>query len=63
MFMVQGRSAGVDLLRNSMQQLRGEMITSGQISEAEFAHDMDLLDDRDLLIPSPIMWAVKARRP
>jgi SAM-dependent methyltransferase len=63
LFMVQGRSAGIDLLRNSMQQLRSEMIMSGQINEAEFAHDMDLLDDRDLLIPSPIMWAVKARRP
>jgi len=62
-FMYQGRSAGIDLFRASAQQLRGEMIGSGLISEAEFARDMDLLDSPDLLIPSPIMWAVKARWP
>jgi SAM-dependent methyltransferase len=62
-FMFQGRSAGIDLFRASAQQLRGEMIGSGLISEAEFARDMGLLDSPDLLIPSPIMWAVKARRP
>lgn len=63
MFMMQGRSVTIDLLRASLQQLRSEMMRSGLISEAEFAHDMDLLDSPDLLIPSPIMWAVKARRP
>ncbi len=62
-FMFQGRSAGIDLFRASAQQLRDEMFASGLISEAEFARDIELLDSLDLLIPSPIMWAVKARRP
>jgi SAM-dependent methyltransferase len=62
-FMLEGRSAAIDFFRASAQQLRGEMIESGLISDAEFARDMDLLDDRELLIPSPIMWAVRARRP
>jgi len=62
-FMFQGGAAGIELFRASAQQLRGEMIASGFISEAEFARDMDLLDSPDLLIPSPIMWTVKARRP
>lgn len=62
-FMFQGRSVGIDLFRASAQQLRGEMIAAGLISEAEFARDMDLLDSPDLLMPSPVMWAVKARRP
>jgi SAM-dependent methyltransferase len=62
-FMFQGQSAGIDLFRASAQQLRGEMIASSLISEAEFARDMDVLDCADFLIPSPIMWAVRARRP
>jgi 2-polyprenyl-3-methyl-5-hydroxy-6-metoxy-1,4-benzoquinol methylase len=62
-FMFQGRSTGIDLFRASAQQLRDEMFASGLISEAEFARDMNLLDSPDLLIPSPVMWAVKGRRP
>jgi hypothetical protein len=50
-------------LRAIAQQLRGEMLGSGLISEEEFARDMDVLDSPDLLIPSPVMWAIKARRP
>jgi len=62
-FMLQGRSAGIDFFCASAYQLRDEMFASDLISEAEYARDMDLLDNPDLLIPTPIMWAVKARRP
>jgi SAM-dependent methyltransferase len=62
-FMLQGRSAGIDFFCASAHQLRDEMFASGLISEAEFESDMELLDSPDLLIPTPIMWAVKARRP
>jgi SAM-dependent methyltransferase len=61
-FMWEGRSAGADLFRASLEQVRSEMIELGLITESEFEHDISLLDDIELLIPSPIMWAVKGRR-
>jgi SAM-dependent methyltransferase len=63
LFMWEGRSIGLDLLRASIEQVRDEMIELGLIDECEFERDMRLLDDQELLIPSPIMWAVSGRRP
>jgi SAM-dependent methyltransferase len=63
MFMWEGRSIGADLLRASLEQVRGEMIESRLITESEFERDIRLLDDSELLIPSPTMWAVSGRRP
>jgi SAM-dependent methyltransferase len=62
LFMWEGRSIGVELLRASLEQVRDEIIKLGLISKSEFERDMRLLDDEELLIPSPIMWAVKGRR-
>lgn len=39
------------------------MIELGLIDESDFERDMRLLEDQELLIPSPIMWAVSGRRP
>jgi SAM-dependent methyltransferase len=63
LFMWEGRSIGLDLLRASIEEVRDEMIELGLIDESEFERDMHLLDDQELLIPSPIMWAVSGRRP
>jgi SAM-dependent methyltransferase len=63
MFMWEGRSIGADLIRASLEQVRGEMIELGLIHQSEFERDMRRLDDSELLIPSPIMWAVSGRRP
>jgi SAM-dependent methyltransferase len=63
MFMWEGRSVGADLIRASLELIRDEMIELGLINQSEFERDMRRLDDSELLIPSPIMWAVSARRP
>jgi SAM-dependent methyltransferase len=63
MFMWEGGSIGADLIRASLEQVRDEMIELGLIDQSEFELDMRLLDDQELLIPSPIMWAVSGRRP
>ena len=63
LFMWGARSIGLELLRASIEEVRDEMIELGLIDESEFERDMRLLDDQELLIPSPIMWAVSGRRP
>jgi SAM-dependent methyltransferase len=63
MFMWEGRSIGADLIRASLEQVRDEMVELGLIDQAEFECDLRRLDDQELLIPSPIMWAVSGRRP
>jgi len=63
MFMWEGRSIGAGLFRASLEQARSEMIQLGLITESEFERDIRLLDDNELLIPSPTMWAVSGRRP
>jgi ubiquinone/menaquinone biosynthesis C-methylase UbiE len=61
-FMWEGRSIGLNLHRAGFEQVRNEMIELGLITASEFERDIRLLDDNELLIPSPIMWAVRGRR-
>lgn len=63
MFMWQGGSLGASLLRANCEQLRGDMIDAGYITEEEFAQDLARMDETDFLAPSPIMWTVWGRRP
>jgi SAM-dependent methyltransferase len=62
-FMWQGGSAGASLMRANFQQLRGDMINAGYISEDEFKHDLARLEAPDFLTLSPTMWAAWGRRP
>ena len=61
-FMWQGRSAGARLLRSNFEQLRGEMVESGWITDAEVECDLARLDSEECLVPSPVMWAAWGRR-
>jgi SAM-dependent methyltransferase len=62
-FMWHGRSPGTSLLRANYEQLRGLMLESGLITEAEMEQDLARLDDPELVFPSPILWAAWGRRP
>jgi ubiquinone/menaquinone biosynthesis C-methylase UbiE len=61
-FMWEGRSAGAVLTRANFEQIRSELIELGLVTVSEFERDIRLLEDNELLIPSPIMWAVRGRR-
>jgi SAM-dependent methyltransferase len=61
-FMVQGGSPGAALFRASCERLRRDMIAAGYVSAQEFADDMVRVDDPELLMPSPAMWATWGRR-
>jgi SAM-dependent methyltransferase len=63
LFMWEGQSTGADLTRANFKQIRNELIELGLITESEFDRDVDLLAQYELLFPSPIMWAVRGRRP
>jgi SAM-dependent methyltransferase len=62
-FMYAGGTSGADLTRASISQTRDEMIGAGAISAAEIERDLLQLDKPDFMMPSPIMWAVRGRRP
>lgn len=62
-FMWKGHSAGTSLLKLNCQELRGPIIDSGLISQVEFDAEMKRVDERDFLMPSPMMWTVWGQVP
>lgn len=62
-FMFEGGTNGADLTRAAILQTRDEMIDAGAISPAEIERDLLQLNRPDFMMPSPIMWAVRGRRP
>jgi len=63
LFLWQGGSAGIALMRANFEQLREMMIERNYITQQEFDRDLAQLDDPDLLMPSSILWSVWGRRP
>ncbi|HKV81937.1 MAG TPA: methyltransferase domain-containing protein [Candidatus Sulfotelmatobacter sp.] len=63
MFMVQSESPGAALIRANYEQLRGDMIDGGYITERELEEDLARLDDPDFMMPSSILWSAWGRRP
>ena len=61
--MWQGGSVGARLFRANFEQLRGELLQLGLLTQAELDHDLARLDDPLSLFPSPVMWTVCGRRP
>ena len=62
LFMVQGGSAGADLVRSNCQQLRGAMIDAGDVTAREIDQDLARLNEPQFVMPSSIMWAAWGRR-
>lgn len=62
-FMYEGGTSGAELTRAGISQTRDEMIDAGTISAAEIERDLLQLNRTDFMMPSPIMWAVRGRRP
>ena len=58
-----GASAGARLLRANFDQLHDAIISSGKLTEQEFAEDIARLDDPSITWPSPIMWTAHGRKP
>src|SRR5579862_1204843 len=63
MFMVQSKSPGAALARANYEQLRGDMIDAGCITEREFEEDLARLDCPDFMMSSSILWSAWGRRP
>ena len=58
-----GGSAGARLFRANFEQLRGELLRIGLLTQAELDDDPARLDDPRTLFPSPVMWTVCGRVP
>lgn len=63
MFMYEAGTNGADLTRAGISQTRDEMIGAGAISATEVERDLVQLEKSNFMMPSPIMWAVRGRRP
>jgi SAM-dependent methyltransferase len=62
-FVYEGGTSGAELTRAAISQTRDEMIDAGAISAAEIERDLLQSNRPDFMMPSPIMWAVRGRRP
>jgi SAM-dependent methyltransferase len=62
-FIHQPHSPGLRMLRANLEQLRGAILGTSRMSEAEFDADLERLEGDDILVPSPILWTVWGRRP
>ena len=62
-FMWHGRSVAAEMYRANVEQLRSAILQTGLITDEEIDHDLKRLGEKDSAFPSPIMWAVRARRP
>ena len=62
-FMLQGGSPVVSLMRANYEQLRDGMIDAHYITPQELDADVARLDDPDFMAPSGILWAAWGRRP
>jgi len=62
-FMWHGQSTAAEMFRANVEQLRGAILDTGLITNEEIDRDLKRLAERDSAFPSPIMWAVRARRP
>ena len=62
-FMWHAGSPGPSLLRANAEQLHRNMIDAGYLTEEEYTQDLIRLDDPDFIMPSPIMWTARGRRP
>jgi 2-polyprenyl-3-methyl-5-hydroxy-6-metoxy-1,4-benzoquinol methylase len=57
-----GCSAGTRLLKSNYEQLKTAILSTGLLSEREFAESLAQLDSEDFLVPSSIMWTAWGRR-
>jgi len=56
-------SAGARLLKLTCEELREIIIGSGIMSQPEFEADMQRVDERDFLMPSPMLWTAWGQLP
>jgi SAM-dependent methyltransferase len=63
LFMYQGGTPGADLTLAAISQTRSEMIEAEAITAAEVERDLLRLNSADFMMPSPVMWAARGRRP
>jgi SAM-dependent methyltransferase len=62
LLMIQGGSAGAELMKANLLQLRDAILASAMVTEARFTQDLASLDKEDFMAPSSIMWTVAGRR-
>jgi len=58
-----GQSPGTSLFKLSFEELCDEIVGSGLMSEAELKADISRLEERDLLMLSPLMWTAWGQVP
>src|SRR5689334_21058171 len=61
--MWRGGSPGADFIRASYEQVAEPMLQFGYITERDLNADLARLNDPTVVVPSPILWSVRARRP
>jgi ubiquinone/menaquinone biosynthesis C-methylase UbiE len=63
MMMFDRRNGGAELMRVNFNQIGGDLIAAGLITQRQLDDDLARLTEEDFAMPSPIMWSVIGRKP
>jgi len=63
MLMFDRRNGGSELMRVNFNQIGGDLIAAGLITQRQLDDDLARLTEEDFAMPSPIMWSVIGRKP
>ena len=58
-----GQSPGTSLFKLNFKQVADSIIRAGLMSEAEFEAALQRFDERDFVMPSPMMWTAWGQVP
>ena len=58
-----GNSTGTTLLKLNFEEMREPMVNSGLITQEQFEADLKRIEEKDFLMPSPMMWTAWERKP
>lgn len=58
-----GNSTGTTLMKLNFEEMREPMVNSGLITQEQFEADLKRIEEKDFLMPSPMMWTAWGRKP
>jgi len=61
-FMIQKESAAARLLRASFELRRVAMQEAAYLTDSEFEHDLEFMENSQFMMPSPILWTARGRK-
>ena len=62
LLMFDRRNGGNDLMRVNFEQIGGDVIKAGLLTQEQLDADLAMIETDEYAMPSPIMWSVAGRK-